>query len=126
MDGEGILGGNESKSGQFTYQVSINIYDDSVCGGGIIGDEFIVTAAHCFIDENFKIVNEDPVTVVAGSNDLKWHSDSRVAIKVDTIYLPRDFFKNKIDDPNIIADIAVLKVSKVSKNFVEVVRNYGK
>lgn len=110
LEGEEIIGGEESNLGQFTYQVSIEINGDNVCGGGIIGNQFVVSAAHCFVDENFKIL-DDPAKVIAGSNDLKQHPDSRIARDVDTVYLHQDYFKNTPYDS--IGDIAVLKVRKL-------------
>jgi chymotrypsin len=45
-----IVNGDQAVSNQFPYQVSIRAISDenvSVCGGSIISNEFILTAAHC-------------------------------------------------------------------------------
>lgn len=54
-DGVRIFGGNRAIPGQFPYQVSIRVNFTGAfehnCGGSIITDRFIVTAAHCFLAE---------------------------------------------------------------------------
>lgn len=44
---EKVLGGSDAQDGQFPYQVSLRIGGSHVCGGTIISDNFILTAAHC-------------------------------------------------------------------------------
>ena len=41
-----IVGGTAAKSGQFPYQVALQL-DGFFCGGSIISDRWILTASHC-------------------------------------------------------------------------------
>lgn len=63
---EKIVGGQEAKDGAAPYQVSLQIRKSHLCGGAIIHEQFIVTAAHCLAGqkaENFE--------VLVGTNDVK-------------------------------------------------------
>lgn len=42
-----IVGGADATPGQFPYQVSLRIKDSHTCGGSIIDNQWILTAAHC-------------------------------------------------------------------------------
>ncbi|XP_061398825.1 serine protease SP24D-like [Musca vetustissima] len=42
-----IVGGAVARDGQFPYQVSVRWGGAHVCGGSIISETFVVTAAHC-------------------------------------------------------------------------------
>ena len=45
-----IVGGQDAEVGQFPHQVSLQREDGShTCGGSIISEKFILTAAHCVV-----------------------------------------------------------------------------
>ncbi|KAH8401521.1 hypothetical protein KR009_006116 [Drosophila setifemur] len=43
-----IVGGEVTSIEEFPYQVSVQLNGQHICGGAIIGEHFVLTAAHCF------------------------------------------------------------------------------
>lgn len=44
---ERVIGGSDAQEGQFPYQISLRVGGSHVCGGTIISNKFVLTAAHC-------------------------------------------------------------------------------
>lgn len=55
--------------GEFPWQISLQLITDwtarHICGGSVIGENWILTAAHCVYG-----YSEDMLSVVAGKNNL--------------------------------------------------------
>lgn len=86
-----------------SYIVSVKIGIFPVCGGAIIDDQFILTAAHCAIHTDGEFVNL-PYKIVASCVDLNDTKDA-IEINVEKIYAHKAFAP-----PSLENDIAVLKV----------------
>ncbi|XP_011701836.1 PREDICTED: chymotrypsin-1-like [Wasmannia auropunctata] len=63
-----IVGGKDAPPGKYPYQVSLKrtFSGDHFCGGAIISEKYIITAAHCFQN----LVSEGEVIVDVGSTQL--------------------------------------------------------
>ncbi|XP_071326049.1 transmembrane protease serine 11A [Trachinotus anak] len=51
-DGRRIVGGTLAASGKWGWQVSMHWRGRHVCGGAIISPRWVITAAHCFVENN--------------------------------------------------------------------------
>lgn len=106
-----IVGGEEVKPHSRPYQASIQSLDGShFCGGSIIGENLILTAAHCMEGVN----GESPkMQVRVGAHSLV--DGSGQTIKVAKAYTNQDY-------PNLSKDVAVLKlIEKITDKNAKVI-----
>jgi len=96
-----IVGGEEVSPHALPYQVSVQSTSGShFCGGSIIADDMILTAAHCMegVDGN-----SPNMQVRVGAHSLT--DGSGQVIKVATTYTNQEY-------PNLSKDVAVLKLAE--------------
>ncbi|XP_014222427.2 chymotrypsin-C-like [Trichogramma pretiosum] len=105
-----IVGGLEAPPGRFLHQVSLQILNGDcsfhVCGGSIIDDLHIVTAAHCLTNEVTHDFNHKQITVVAGTQNLR-NKTSGIYRDVQYTYIPASY---KLNAP--FHDIAILRLKQ--------------
>jgi len=74
-----IIGGRKTEMHEYPWQVAIFYADPSLenqlqhrlhCGGSVIADQWILTAAHCLYDGDDAIIDDRLLTVVLGVHDL--------------------------------------------------------
>ncbi|XP_052446181.1 mast cell protease 3-like isoform X6 [Carassius gibelio] len=103
----GIVNGTEAIPHSRPYMVSLQKYDQHICGGFLISDEFVLTAAHCWTGY------PDILTVVVGAHDLKNSKDSyRVEVKS---YIPHQYCPF-CSDRNDIMLLRLQKKVKLNNN----------
>ena len=101
-------GGTEAQQNEFPYMVSFQINKGHFCGGALISDRHVLTAAHCVVDI---VTNRSPgkdLSVEVGSNRIG--SGSRHAIK--RISYNKKFI-NELQPHFAPNDIAIIHVSFV-------------
>lgn len=71
-----IIGGALADDGEYPWQVALvdatqsNPYNGQFCGGSIIASGWVLTAAHCVVEDNGTVSNPATLDVVAGVNLL--------------------------------------------------------
>ena len=106
-----IVGGEEAPAHSLPYQVSLQSLDGShFCGGSIIAENMVLTAAHCV-----EQMGENPnLQVHVGAHDVT--SNVGQKIKVATVYSHKEY-------PGLSKDVAVLKLSEnVTDSNAKVIR----
>ncbi|XP_038136718.1 duodenase-1-like [Cyprinodon tularosa] len=100
--GSHIINGEKAPANSMQYMVSVQSAGKHMCGGFLISEDFVVTAAHCS--------NSKPDVVVVGSHDLQ--NSNVEKIKIEKQCKHPDYL-----DVNYGDDIMLLKLSrKVSVN----------
>lgn len=92
-----IVGGQTADEGQFPYQVSLRRYGSHSCGGSILNENWVLTAAHCLFQVS------GTLTVVAGTNSLGKGGDEYKTVKA--------IYNENYDPSGIHNDVALVKVA---------------
>ncbi|XP_076817749.1 transmembrane protease serine 9-like [Clavelina lepadiformis] len=97
-----IIGGEEAINGSWPWQASlVNIIDGSnLCGGSIVHERFILTAAHCFTDST----GSSDIGVYVGRHSYQSQSEGKLFLLKNIIRHPA------YDYNNLQNDIALLEL----------------
>ncbi|XP_050310294.1 trypsin 3A1-like [Anthonomus grandis grandis] len=93
-----IIGGNPADIRDYPYQVLLIIGGKPSCGGSIIREDFVLTAAHCIYD-----VTPDQIQIRAGTSD---RTTGGQLVNVQSIKYPEDSFNIDTFD----YDVAILQL----------------
>ncbi|XP_042567792.1 duodenase-1-like [Cyprinus carpio] len=96
----GIVNGREAKPHSRPYMVSVQFKEHHICGGFLVSDRFVMTAAHC-------LNNFPALTVVLGAHELQRKSENLVRIKVESYHQHPDY-----DAESLNNDLLLLKLEK--------------
>lgn len=99
-----IIGGKKADQGQFPNLVSLRAQGSHVCGGSILNEDFIITAAHCCVFFQGK-----SVSAVVGELKLDDTTGLEQSIKVKSFLIHPDYVGS---DDDLANDICILKTSK--------------
>ncbi len=110
-----IVGGWEATPGRWPWMTALlhkgesNLFNAQFCGGALIAPEWVITAAHCVINET-----PESLDVVLGVHDLSNDKDFVRIPVVDIIVYP-DFMIDNEDYAN--GDIALLRLAFPASGF---------
>lgn len=109
-----IVGGSQSFQGKWPWQAALFFHGSHYCGGAIISDTWIVTAAHCFNPRTSK--NPADWTVVLGDHHHVKRDDrfeqrrNVVSIIVHENY--ESMYFEGIEDIPPVNDITIMKLNR--------------
>jgi len=110
-----IVGGKQSNKLAWPWQAKINVQFSSNqpnmmaignCGGSLINNQWILTAAHCF-DLSTETPAIKGVEILLGKNNLKATEASEVKLKATNLYVHPGYNKD-----TMMNDIALLKLQR--------------
>ena len=96
-----IVGGRDAKLDEFPYQVSIRYQGQHHCGGMVIAEDLVLTAAHCF---DYVGLNDDLIVVAGGINLIRNEGVEQEA-QIEQIVIHEDYISAYFQN-----DICLLKV----------------
>lgn len=103
-DDTNIIGGDTADRGEFPYQVSVQhkglFGQQHICGGSVINEIFILTAAHCITE-----LSAHSIVVVAGMTSLIDDISTKQEIRANTTVIHERY--NAVTKDN---DIALIKL----------------
>ena len=108
-----IIGGEETLRGKHPYMTAILNTSagtsSSFCGGSYIGGKWIVTAAHCVLDEENRKMPRENIAVNVGGHDLRYDRDNLIGVTYIWVH-PR------YDALHARNDIALLQIERTPEN----------
>nr|XP_028557399.1 serine protease 27-like [Podarcis muralis] len=104
-----IVGGQPASNGSWPWQVSIlrNLYP--ICGGSLIAEQWVLSAAHCFYKNMGSMFQYN---VLLGAYQLSHVSDNAVISDVEQIILHPDYYNGLSGSSG---DIALIKLKSPVK-----------
>ncbi|XP_023289826.1 uncharacterized protein LOC105698698 [Orussus abietinus] len=98
-----IVGGGSSSVGSWPWQVALYKEGDYQCGGALIDDRWIVSAAHCF----YRTQNEHWVARIGTTRRGNFPSPHEQILRLDHVSLHPDYVDN-----GFINDVALLRLER--------------
>ncbi|XP_027697069.1 anionic trypsin-like isoform X1 [Vombatus ursinus] len=69
-DDDKVIGGYTCEANSLPYQVSLNYLGQHLCGGSLINDQWVLSAAHCYISQFHVRLGEHNIEVFEGNEQF--------------------------------------------------------
>ncbi len=100
-----IVGGQEAAPGEYPWQAYLEI-GPYACGGALIAPQWVLTAAHCVLDDHGDVAPPNVVTVYLGEHNLLAHEPSEQTIGAAQVIANQGYNPSTGDN-----DLALIKLA---------------
>ncbi|XP_053269082.1 serine protease 27 [Pleuronectes platessa] len=98
-----IVGGMDAEDGAWPWQVDVQtVGDGHICGGSIITENWVLSAAHCFPNPS----DVSSYIIYAGRYQLNGYNQHELSRRVRRVVIPSGY-----SDPNNGKDVALVQLS---------------
>jgi len=97
-----IVNGNRTTPGAYPWAVGIQFVDKLYCGGSLITNRFVITAAHCV-----KGISQRRIKLILGDHDRRENEPAQETRTIEEIFIRQNFVKKTFNN-----DIALLKLNR--------------
>ncbi|XP_069559839.1 tryptase gamma [Brachyistius frenatus] len=108
-DGRRIVGGTLAAKDQWGWQVSMHWRGKHVCGGAIISSHWVLTAAHCFVENNMLTVAD--WLVVVGSVSIAHTSEGKRYRALQILHHPHFNSHNNDYDVGLLRTVTDMELA---------------
>lgn len=98
-----IVGGIASSHGAWPWQVDVQTNRGHVCGGSIISEDWVLSAAHCFPNPN----DVSSYVIYVGRYQLNGWNPQETVHRVSQVVIPSGY-----DEPHSGKDVALVRLSQ--------------
>ncbi len=102
-----IVGGQEAEPGEWPWQALLYIGNEYLCGGTLLHERWILTAAHCLYAIDGSLVAAEEVVVVLGEHNFRRSEGSEQTHRVLDVYLHPNYDSRTSD-----SDLALLHLTR--------------
>ncbi|KAL7646387.1 UNVERIFIED_CONTAM: hypothetical protein RMT77_003300 [Armadillidium vulgare] len=118
-----IFGGEVAEESEFPWNAAFIHHNDIFCGGSIINEKYVLTAAHCFKyysyrDRRLKLVSPSKVRILVGSSEMRYRPIQKGKRIFPDFRIPKlVVFHPLYSALSMTSDICIVKIHQTFKEY---------